>query len=81
MIRFGYTEKSSILEDVQTVINSHPYIPSTIFEHVRDLVTGETLLASDRRDRPVLDFVERVAVCNPDRAISTGQDPNRSVSP
>jgi hypothetical protein len=81
MIRFGDTAETSILEDVQTVMNAHPQIPGSIFEHVRDLITGETMPASNRRDRPVPDFVERAVVCNPDRAISTGQNPYSLLSP
>src|SRR5208282_5576147 len=81
MIRFGDTAETSILGHVQTVINSYPCVPGSIFEHVRDLVLGETMCTSNWRDRPVLDFDERVAVCTPDRAISTGQNPYRALAP
>ena len=80
-IRFGDSAETSILEDVQTVINSYPQIPGSIFEHVRDLVAGETLTASNRRDRSVRDLLERAGVCNPDRAISARQDTYRCLPP
>ena len=63
-----------ILEQIQSVIHPHPHIAGVVFQQGCDLMARKTIPCANGRDCPVLDVIKRSSVCNPDRAISAGQN-------
>ena len=43
VIRFGEATESPILEQIQSVIHSHPQVAGAVFQHGGDLITRKTI--------------------------------------
>ena len=81
MVWFRQATESPILEEIQSVVHSHPQVAGAVFQHRGDLVPRKTIAPADGRDRPVPDAIERPVVRHPDRAVSAGQNARRQVLP
>jgi hypothetical protein len=71
MIRLRQAAKAPVLENREPVINSHPQIPGVIFQQRSHLTTTWT---ANRGYGTLTDVIEVVAICNPDGAVSSGQN-------
>ena len=74
MVGVREAAESPIFEQIQSVIHSHPQIPGVVFEHSGDLITREDHWPAEWMRRSVPNVIERPSVCDPDRAISAGQN-------
>ena len=82
VIRFGQAAEPPILEQIESVIHSHPQVSGAVFQHGGDLITRKTIPGANGGDGPVLlDVIERAKVCDPDCAISAGQNAVAVVLP
>ena len=43
VIGFGEATESPILEEIQSVIHSHPHVPGVVFKHGGDLIPRKTV--------------------------------------
>ena len=73
MIWLGQAAEAPILEQIQSVIHSHPHVAGAVYQHGGDLTTRQTISGMNEGDGPILlNAIEGAGTCDPDATVSAG---------